>query len=372
MPSGGCEIHLAGRTFLVIKALGGVVGDDLKVFLVRNRIDDKTWEASGCSWSELKLIKVDYEKRQQILEESANLYANVIRKIPLVHSVRSRIKDSDHLIEKIVRKCVSAEEKYKFVTVENYSEVITDLVGIRALHLFKEDCFGIASGLLDIWEPIEKPIAYVRSGDASDLLKKYDEAGMDVKEHPKGYRSLHCIFSSTPVSRKVAFEVQVRTIFEEGWSEIDHTVRYPNFSDNELVSYFLAIFNRTAGSADEMGGFVKGLASALHDYQAQISQVKDERDASLRKIEDLIGQLEGYKEQGGQLTDTVEKLMSEVDKIKNEKTIADFIATTQAVLGVVNSHKKGDMQRSAFKSPRSSLLDFKAGRSFEDDNDKSR
>lgn len=345
--------------------------DDLKEFLFRNRIDDKTWEASGCRWAELKLIKEDHEKRQQILEESANLYVNVIRKIPLVHSVRSRIKNSDHLIEKIVRKCVSTEEKYKCVTVENYSEVITDLVGIRALHLFKEDCFGIARGLLDIWEPIEKPIAYVRSGDADDLLRKYDQAGMDVKEHPKGYRSLHCIFSSTPVSRKVSFEVQVRTIFEEGWSEIDHNVRYPNFSDNELVSYFLAIFNRTAGSADEMGGFVKGLASALHDYQTQISQVKDERDASLSKIEDLIGQLEGYKEQGGQLTETVEKLKSEVDKIKNEKTVADFIATARAVLDVVNSDKKVHVQRFAFTSPRPSLLDPPESRSHEDDCDNS-
>jgi ppGpp synthetase/RelA/SpoT-type nucleotidyltranferase len=168
-----------------------------------------------------------------------------------VHSVRWRVKDTDHLLEKIIRKCAEGHKKYKNVDSKNYFEIVSDLVGLRALHLFKDDCFSIDSDLRRTWTPSEPPIAYVREGDPPDLTKKFGEHGFEVKEHPAGYRSVHYIFLTQPFQRKVFAEIQVRTIFEEGWSEIDHRVRYPNFSNDQLVSYFLTIFNRLAGSADE-------------------------------------------------------------------------------------------------------------------------
>ena len=54
-------------------------------------------------------------------------------------------------------------------------------------------------------------------------------------------------------------EIQVRTVFEEAWSEIDHIIRYPYDVDNPVLTEYLAIFNRIVGSADEMGMFIKKL-----------------------------------------------------------------------------------------------------------------
>lgn len=62
-----------------------------------------------------------------------------------------------------------------------------------------------------------------------------------------------------PVTKQdeVLVEIQVRTVFEEAWSEIDHLMRYPYDVDNPIITEYLGIFNRIVGSADEMGMFIK-------------------------------------------------------------------------------------------------------------------
>jgi hypothetical protein len=96
-------------------------------------------------------------------------------------------------------------------------------------------------------------------------------------------------------------ELQVRTIFEEAWSEIDHRVRYPRVSDEELLEQFLAIFSRLAGSADEMGTFIKQLSLHLTEQrekqrqlEATIADLKVNEDIKLqlqRQLEELKAQL---------------------------------------------------------------------------------
>lgn len=302
--------------------------EELKAFLARNRIDNETWEKSGCDWAALSAIRADHTLQSQMLSESAALYANLIQKIPGVHSVRWRVKDPEHLLEKIVRKKAAAEEKYNDIRTENYYEIVTDLIGIRALHLFKDDCFEINQRIASIWSPAEKSVAYIRNGDPEDLVKKYENHDLEVKVHPAGYRSVHHVISSQPINRKVYAEVQIRTIFEEGWSEIDHKIRYPNFSNNELVGYFLTIFNRMAGSADEMGSFVTGLAASIQDYQLQISQASKERDESLRSMEELIAQLTELKQQDRKSKETINKLQEQVAKMRKERSIDQIFSST--------------------------------------------
>lgn len=292
------------------------MSEELKAFLVSNRIDEETWKASGCDWADLSAIRSDHVHQSSLLSETAILYVNLIQKISGVHSVRWRVKNPDHLLEKIIRKKAAAEEKYANIRADNYHEIVTDLIGIRALHLFKDDCFEINKEIASKWSPVEKPVAYIRNGDPVGLVKKYMDHGLEVKEHPAGYRSVHHVISSQPTNRKIYAEIQIRTIFEEGWSEIDHKIRYPNFSSNDLVDYFLTIFNRLAGSADEMGSFVTGLAASIQDSQLQIFQASKERDESLRSMEELLAQLTELKQQDQESKETITKLQEQVVKMK--------------------------------------------------------
>ncbi|MRT31212.1 RelA/SpoT domain-containing protein [Herbaspirillum sp. CAH-3] len=289
-------------------------------FLQKSNISQADWDQSGCDWKILEEISADYRTHQDELKDVAEFYAKIIQKIGKVHSVRWRVKDELHLLAKIVRKRIKGKEKYEAINKDNYFEIVTDLVGIRALHLFKDDCTDIHHSVEAIWSPAEA-LAFVRDGDTStDTLKAL---GLKIQTHPEGYRSLHYVFSAKPINRPVNVELQVRTIFEEGWSEIDHKIRYPNFSDNELVKYFLTIFNRLAGSADEMGSFVKGLVSELDQRSDALSKAARENKETLDKMTRTLAELEEHRDQSHRSSETIKKLKEELTSLKRTSSTAD-------------------------------------------------
>lgn len=320
----------------------------LDAFLQRNRIDPSVWERSSIDWALLQAIASDHESQLDRLRDSAELFARVIQRFPAVHSVRWRVKDTEHLLEKIVRKRSEGQEKYLNIDAGNYFETVTDLVGLRALHLFKDDCFTIYEDLNATWTASEAPTAYIRQGDPQDLTNRFRDRGLEVKEHPAGYRSVHYVCSTQPLQRKVFAEIQVRTIFEEGWSEIDHRVRYPNYSNDQLVAYFLTIFNRLAGSADEMGTFVQGLTGALRAFDLKLTAANQQKEEALSAMEKMLVDLEAMKKQDADANKKLATLQQEVVKLKKLTSLNDIF---------------GDSPRNALASfagsdSRSLLADF--------------
>lgn len=311
---------------------------DLDSFLSRNRIGRRIWEQAAIDWEILQAIGADHDQQIDQLRDSADLFTRVIQRIPGVHSVRSRIKDTEHLLEKIVRKRANGAAKYLKITPENYHETVTDLVGLRALHLFKEECFTIDMSLKNTWNPCENPKAYVRDGDPEHLTSLFKERGFDVEKHSKGYRSIHYIFSTQPLQRKIFTEVQVRTIFEEGWSEIDHQVRYPNFSDDRLVSYFLTIFNRLAGSADEMGTFVKDLTSELAKFENQLKDSNERREQALSEMDKVLSELQTMKAKDSNMEKKLASMQMELTKVRQlTAPSALLFGTSQSQVGALAS-----------------------------------
>ena len=240
---------------------------ELERFIKNNNISSSDWELSGIEWSDLLAIGDDYERQAPDMSAVAQLLAGAIQQFTGVHSVRWRLKDATHLMEKIVRKRAKAIQKYLDISVINYREIVEDLIGIRAIHLFKEDWAHIDSGIRAVLALKGRPIAYIREGDNLALTQQYKEAEIDVEIHEQKYRSIHYIITTQPLVQRYYVELQVRTIFEEGWSEVDHRVRYPNFLKNAQLSSLLDIFNGMVGNADEFAGFIKKLADSLNvDY----------------------------------------------------------------------------------------------------------
>lgn len=123
--------------------------------------------------------------------------------------ITGRTKDKDSFVEKIKRKSY----KYPF-------EQCTDLVGIRIIVLYLDDLDKIS-------EIIENEflIDYENSADKSKL---YDPDRF-------GYLSIHYVASLSESRSKqpewkpyseLKFEIQIRTILQHAWSEIDHKLRY--------------------------------------------------------------------------------------------------------------------------------------------------
>jgi putative GTP pyrophosphokinase len=294
----------------------------LEQFLERNRISHETWQAAGIEWPALQAISLDYERRTAELTEVAELHARLLQHCPAVHSVRWRLKDGEHLLEKIVRKRAKQAEKYANIDHQNYTRILSDLVGVRALHLFKGDWGPIHVFLSERWTHSEPPVAYVREGDPEDIRTAYGEARCKVENHPAGYRSVHYVVSSRPQKDDILTEIQVRTLFEEGWSEIDHRVRYPNFSDNQLLQLFLATFNRIAGSADELGGFVRTLSSEISRYETARQKSSAELSQHVSRIEQLASALSQQKEKTATQAKQLKELEAEAAKLRLATEVA--------------------------------------------------
>lgn len=293
-----------------------IVDLSLECFLENNRISHQDWVEAAIEFDELKAIALDHAGKVTSLDEAASYLAKILQKCPQVHSVRWRVKDPEHLIEKIVRKRVIGSEKYLKINTENYTEIVTDLIGVRVLHLFKYEWINIQKHILAHWMIEESPIAYIRTGDEGEIIESYKANDCEVKNHPVGYRSIHYVISTQPTLKKVFSEIQVRTIFEEGWSEIDHKIRYPNFSNNELISYFLTIFNRMAGSADEMGTFVRNLTSEIAIQELKINEINREQENHLSKIEELASDLSNEKNKSKNKDSMLDNLNSEIKKLR--------------------------------------------------------
>ena len=209
----------------------------------------------------------------------ANFISNILRSQKAVHSVKSRTKDPDRLIEKVIRKTSKRKKKYGDTfqfTVDNYKSEINDLIGIRVIHIFKEQWREIHEFIVKTWNVIEIS-ANVRDGDN---VKVFNELNIDVHSRASGYRSVHYLVEFYPTNQRVIAEIQVRTIFEEGYGEIDHRLRYSHDEIPEILKSNLLLFNRIVGSADEMASLINTLSKEWDtkelEYQKIIKQQNDE------------------------------------------------------------------------------------------------
>ena len=82
--------------------------------------------------------------------------------------------------------------------LESYQEQITDLIGLRALHLFKGDWHSIDGFVRETWDLHEDPIAYIRVGDSELLPEELGVPKCKVTVHPFGYRSIHYLLKFQP------------------------------------------------------------------------------------------------------------------------------------------------------------------------------
>lgn len=131
----------------------------------------------------------------------------------------------------------------------------------------------------------------MRQGDSERILAYYRENNCRIEEHPYGYRSVHYLVESSNTRYRYLAEVQVRTIFEEAWGEIDHVVRYPYHLDNEMLVRLSSILNRLAGDADELGTYMrylKGRTAALETgHERELAAKNQVIDDLRRQINEL-------------------------------------------------------------------------------------
>lgn len=293
------------------------VKTDQVAFLSKFRISERTFEDSGLSWHDLLLIREDYNSRREKLSDTLDLVLKRISRIPGVHSTRGRLKDAEHLMEKCIRKRI----KYPDLSVGNYTKYVTDLIGVRALHLYKNQWIDIHQCLRSEWEIIGDAVAYARVGDDCSLYNNHKCA---VVYRDPGYRSVHYNVRANILDVQAEVEVQVRTLFEEAWSEIDHHVRYP-YGGDPAVADFLVLFNRMAGAADEMAGYVGRLRDHIDRIEQTAHAELRQRDSEIQALRNEVGHLKT-------VTDKERKMLTDRIDLLSKSVIATNVGSAVGVL----------------------------------------
>lgn len=150
---------------------------------------------------------------------------------PHIHSLKMRAKDPEHLRDKLCRKMRKCKkEGLDFdVSKENLFAKINDLAGIRILHLHTAQFPTIDRILKELlrseeYEITEGPKARVWDAEYAGIFQGY---GIETESNARLYTSVHYIVATGNKEIRTA-EIQVRTLAEELWGEVDHTLNYPH------------------------------------------------------------------------------------------------------------------------------------------------
>ncbi len=250
----------------------------LNILKEKMNLSDDVIEASRFSMEDLQTIYKDYvdhhlDELEKLKNSFVSQYIVPAKGLPF-HSYSGRVKDPYHLIEKIIRKRSTNGTKYGDMLVSDYYKYITDLIGCRILLVYKKDWKSVHNYLTELFpndpsqyidinhfassydkatasisQPyiVEPPVAHMRLGDPEIYQNK-----LKVQSNHY-YRSLHYVL------RYGAYyvEIQVRTLFEEAWGEVDHDVLYPCHKNNQTLVGFSELLNRVAGAGDEMSAYFK-------------------------------------------------------------------------------------------------------------------
>ena len=174
---------------------------------------------------------------------------------PLIHSIRGRIKDPVHLrgkLERKLRETKNARGRFR-ITPQNLFARVNDLAGIRILHLYTRQIEKIHPALLKIFREqefrlVERPFARTWDDESRQLLKT---CGIRTQKSPSLYTSVHYVVESASRT-KITCEIQVRTLMEEVWGEVDHEINYPAPTTCVAIAEQIKVLARMTSSATRL------------------------------------------------------------------------------------------------------------------------
>lgn len=283
----------------------------------------------------LRLERDGKEAERELL----HLISQAFRNIPC-YAYKSRVKSDARLIEKLGRKRASKPE----YTLES----ITDVVGLRIVTLFRREMPEVVKQVValinhdskfapNIFEKksLREVVIYSANPNFDEIaasVKEFlAEVGLEaeIKASKEGYSSIH-IVSTIGSANKVPVEIQVRTVFEDAWGEIDHKFGYvirsgkghdapiknPRYVQGHLkilkkfadacAEYADAIFEEATTDASSLNTYGKVISVASDQEVIELFQARKvpptfiERYVEGRKVRDNAIKVYGSQKEEGQ------------------------------------------------------------------------
>lgn len=168
---------------------------------------------------------------------------------PIIHSIKSRLKDPEHLADKLQRK----HDKGTVITKDNILTSITDFIGVRVLHLYQDQFEPIHSAINEKvingdWIFVEEPKAFTWDPES---VQFYQRLNIQTEVRDTFYTSIHYLIKPNN-QNSICCEIQVRTLFEEIWGEIDHTINYPHATDSLACKEQLRVLQKLVSTGTRL------------------------------------------------------------------------------------------------------------------------
>ena len=164
----------------------------------------------------------------------------------------TRIKHPEKVVDKIFRKSDLFPKGLSCASLQD----MHDAIGARVIVYFSSQLPLIDrelrnSDMFEISE-INPPEAYLNS----DIHARLGLSHIEQKNKESGYSSIHYMVrlkrSTIPEQERPYFEIQVRTLAQELWSELEHVLAYkPEYRTNLSAKRRLQILSREVGVIDE-------------------------------------------------------------------------------------------------------------------------
>ncbi|MEO8593965.1 MAG: (p)ppGpp synthetase [Candidatus Solibacter sp.] len=184
-----------------------------------------------------------------------------------VHSMKMRIKDPAHLRDKLIRKWHEANARGKKFTINknNLFVKVNDLAGFRILHLYTRQFQRIDECLQRIfgeqfYRVIEGPSARTWDDESREYFRSINTRFI---KSATLYTSVHYVIAPNQRT-KCSCEIQVRTLAEELWGEVDHTLNYPHASQSLSCKEQIKVLARVTSSCTRL---VDSIFLSHHDHE---------------------------------------------------------------------------------------------------------
>lgn len=278
-----------------------------------NLYEEIILEREPCTERICKGICDRYDEMEKHLEAVKLDCIKEFNQIEGVYLKSGRVKGKDSLLCKVIdkrRENIEAfDSKYYDLDEFNYDRIITDLVGIRLIINYRGKWLDVHRKILEMFPLLDQklyeanPLLEHRTGERfqaewpkvyyaqNDPIQEYKNEGLYVKLKAIGYRGIHYILSY----RGTYIELQLRTIYDEAWSECDHNYVYKkeeNRSHDALVQ-LSKILNRLTHLSDILNDTMKSVydkegivVSGQENVWTALSEHIDSIDEIIAKLEE--------------------------------------------------------------------------------------
>lgn len=270
-------------------------------------------------------IKENYENYRKLFAVILKNIQNKITQDVVLNPkpvYKSRIKSFNSYYSKLLRL------KAKEAVNEEGLVCLTDMMGIRIICAFLEDISTVENHIKNTY-----------------VVKEIEHKGNPNNIREFGYESTHILISipedclnfdeiedeeikKLPIPKELVCEIQVRTILQDAWAEVEHELIY-----KQEFTPFDAPLRRKLASVNASLNLADIIFQEIRDYQTKLQKEVAERRTS-------------FYEQADFVTDSENKdLKAKAEETKNINRVTPYVHGTidDMILAAIHAHNIGDI-----------------------------